>query len=91
MLEAEELGVSSANVEAEQASPSSPAIGRLLGVDSSIGEGVSLGNDFGFHIISQVGNYGEIYETNVEPLIPRAGSLNALYTEGGIMYSAPVR
>jgi general L-amino acid transport system substrate-binding protein len=91
MLEAEELGVSSANVEAEQASPSSPAIGRLLGVDSSIGEGVGLGNDFGFHIISQVGNYGEIYETNVEPLIPRAGSLNALYTEGGIMYSAPVR
>lgn len=91
MLEAEELGVSSANVEAEQASPSSPAIGRLLGVDSSIGEGVGLSNDFGFHIISQVGNYGEIYETNLEALIPRAGSLNALYTEGGIMYSAPVR
>jgi general L-amino acid transport system substrate-binding protein len=43
-------------------------------------------------VISQVGNYGEVYETNLVPIgLEREGTLNALWTDGGLIYSPPFR
>lgn len=96
MLNAEELGISSQNVEAMKSSEN-PAIRRLLGLESGLCELLSekLPNDCFVQVIRQVGNYAEMYEANVgenTPIgIPRAGSPNALWTEGGILYSPPMR
>ena len=77
MIEAEELGVSSENVE-EMLESDSPAIRRLLGVEGNIGEEMGLAPDFMVNVLRHVGNYGEIYEANIgedTPVgIPRAGT-----------------
>ena len=93
MIAAEENGVSSANVAAEAGSPSNAEIGRLLGVDFNIGEQLGLENNaFMVDVLTQVGNYGEAYDRTVGAIgIPRDGSLNALWTNGGLLYAPPVR
>lgn len=92
MIEAEELGVTSGNVE-EQLKSSSPSIQRLLGVVPGAGKNLRLDDKWAYNIVRQVGNYGESYERNVgkaSPLkIPRG--LNALWTKGGLMYALPIR
>ena len=96
MLNAEELGVSSQNASAMKSS-NNPAVRRLLGVESGVCESLSdkIPEDCFYQVIRQVGNYGEIYEANVgenTPIgIPRAGSPNALWTHGGILYAPPMR
>lgn len=96
MLNAEELGVSSANVD-EMKSSDNPAIRRLLGAEGGMCKMLSdkLPDDCFYNIIRQVGNYGEIYEANVgenTPIgIPRVGSPNALWSKGGILYAPPMR
>jgi general L-amino acid transport system substrate-binding protein len=89
MINAEEMGVTKANV-AEMKKSKDPAIGRLMG-----GQGEKLGLDdaWSYNIISQVGNYGEVFEANVgmgSPLKIGRG-LNALWNKGGIMYAPPIR
>lgn len=95
MLEAEEFGVTQANVEEMAANPPGPGVARLLGVEGNIGEGMGLPADFMVAVLKAVGNYGEAYERHVgesTPIgIPRAGTLNALWTQGGIMYPPPFR
>ncbi|SEA10940.1 amino acid ABC transporter substrate-binding protein [Rubrimonas cliftonensis] len=95
MLEAEEFGVTQANVEEMAANPPGPGVARLLGVEGNIGEGMGLPADFMVSVLKAVGNYGEAYERHVgenTPIgIPRAGTLNALWTQGGIMYPPPFR
>ena len=92
MLNAEELGVNSANVEGMLKSEN-PEIRRLLGVEGKFGEGLGLPDDWAYAIIARVGNYSEMFERNVgknSPLgIPRG--LNALWTQGGIQYAPPIR
>jgi general L-amino acid transport system substrate-binding protein len=94
LIEAEELGVSSTNVD-QMLTSTNPAIKRLLGTEGNIGEGMGLTKDFMVRVLKATGNYGEIYERNVgskTPVnIPRDGSLNALWTKGGILYSPPFR
>jgi general L-amino acid transport system substrate-binding protein len=94
LIEAEEGGVTAANVD-EMVKSTNPAIKRLLGAEGNIGEGMGLTKDFMVRVIKAVGNYGEIYERNVgakTPVnIPREGSLNALWTKGGILYAPPFR
>ena len=94
MIEAEELGVTSANLD-QMLQSGSPAIRRLLGVEGNIGAGMGLPADFMVRVIRHIGNYGEAYERNVgenTPVgIPRANSLNALWTNGGLMYAMPFR
>jgi len=93
-IEAEELGVTSANVD-EMLASDNPGIKRLLGVEGNIGEGMGLDADFMVRVLKHVGNYGEVYERNVganTPIgIPREGSLNALWNNGGILYPMPFR
>jgi general L-amino acid transport system substrate-binding protein len=93
MLEAEELGVTSANVDDLKANSNNPNVRRLLGVEGDMGQGLGVPNDWGYQIIKQVGNYGEMFERNVgtgTPLKIERG-LNALWTNGGLQYAMPVR
>ncbi|MEM9724333.1 MAG: amino acid ABC transporter substrate-binding protein [Pseudomonadota bacterium] len=92
MVNAEELGVTSENIEEMKASEN-PAILRLLGVGSTFGENIGVGNDWAANIIAQVGNYGEVYDRNVGPDTPLqlARGVNALWTEGGLQYAPPIR
>lgn len=92
MLEAEELGVTSANVDQMKTSKN-PSILRLLGVDGDSGKSLGLPADFGYKIVKQVGNYAEVFERNVgekSPLKIKRG-LNALYSAGGLQYPMPNR
>lgn len=92
MINAEEQGVTSANVEKMKKSKN-PAIQRMLGVTGEFGAALGMSNDWCANIISQVGNYGESYEKHVGPNTPLQlqRGLNALWTDGGIMYGAPIR
>ena len=89
---AEELGVTSANVD-EMKSSKNPEVLRLLGVEGNQGEELGLSADWAYQIIKQVGNYGEIFERNIGPSTPIGleRGLNALWTEGGLQYSPPFR
>ena len=92
MLNAEELGVNSKNVEEMLKSPN-PDIQRLLGVTGDIGQGLGLDSKWAYNIIKQVGNYGESFDRNVgkdSPLQIDRG-LNALWKDGGLQYGAPIR
>ena len=95
-IAAEELGVTSANVSAMADAAPSVAIARLLGVGFEDGAVTDTGLDvavtFMQDVLAQVGNYGEIYATNITPIgIERAGTLNALWTDGGLIYSPPFK
>ena len=92
LLEAEELGVSSANVD-EMLASDNPAIKRLLGVEGDFGTPMGLTKDWAYQIIKLVGNYSEVYEKHVGPntAIGLARGLNALWKDGGIQYSPPIR
>ncbi|ESR23340.1 amino acid ABC transporter substrate-binding protein [Lutibaculum baratangense] len=92
LLNAEELGVTSENVE-EMTSSENPDIRRLLGAEGNFGESIGLEADWAVRVIKHVGNYGELFDRNVGPDTPLgiARGLNALWTEGGIQYAPPVR
>jgi len=93
MVNAEELGVTSANVDEMKASSTDPNVRRLLGVEGVKGEWMGLPDDWGYHIIKQVGNYGEAFERNVGKgsALGIARGLNALWSKGGIQYAPPIR
>jgi general L-amino acid transport system substrate-binding protein len=91
MIQAEELGVTSRNVD-EMLGSANPSIRLLLGVTPSTGAALKIDEKWAYNIIKQVGNYGESYERNVggPPLhIPRG--LNALASQGGMQYAPPIR
>jgi len=95
-IAAEELGVTSANVSAMAADPPNIAVARLLGVPFEGGDitdtGLDVDVDFMQDVLAQVGNYGEIYDANITPIgIIRDGTLNALWTDGGMIYSPPFK
>ncbi len=92
MVDAEELGVTSANVD-QQLKSENPHVRRLLGVDGGRGEGLGLEADWVYRIVKHVGNYGETFERHLGHGTPLDldRRLNALWTKGGIMYAPPVR
>lgn len=92
LIQAEEFGITSENID-EFLTSTDPAIQRFLGLEGNLaGEYLGIPNDFMVTVIRQVGNYGEIYDRNLAPLgLVREGSLNALWTEGGLLYSMPFR
>jgi general L-amino acid transport system substrate-binding protein len=92
LLNAEELGVTQANVD-EMKAGENQDIRRLLGADGTFGEAIGLTNDWAANLIKAVGNYGEIFERNVGAgsKLGIARGLNALWTKGGIQYAPPVR
>ena len=92
MINAEEMGITSANVD-EMAASDNPSIQRQLGASGDLGDSTGIPNDFCHQIIKQVGNYAESFDRNVGPDTPLglARGLNALWNAGGIMYAAPAR
>ena len=92
MIEAEELGIHSKNVDEMLKSPD-PVVQRFLGVSAGNGKALGLSEKWAYNIIKQVGNYSEIFERNVgknTPLKLERG-LNALWKNGGLMYSPPFK
>ena len=93
LITAEELGVTSANVAELSGGTNNPEIDRLLGTQGNLGEQLGLSADWGKNVITAVGNFGEVFETNIGENTPigLARGLNALWTEGGLIYSPPFR
>ena len=92
MLEAEEYGITSKNVD-EMLKSENPSIKRILGVTPGMGKALGVDEAWVVNIVKQVGNYGESFERNVgsgSPLKIDRG-LNKLWTQGGIQYAPPIR
>jgi len=93
MLEAEERGVSPKNIDSLKRELGDPYLRVFLGVDPGNGKALGLPEDWAYNVISQVGNYGDIYERNVGMASPLkfTRGVNALWTKGGQMYPLPLR
>ncbi|MEK7688479.1 MAG: amino acid ABC transporter substrate-binding protein [Pseudomonadota bacterium] len=92
MIEAEEYGITSKNVD-EMMKSDNPTIKRILGVTPGMGKALGLDEKWVYNIIKQVGNYGESFDRNVgagSPLKIARGQ-NALWTQGGLQYAPPIR
>ena len=92
MINAEELGITSKNVD-KMLKSKDPKIKRFLGVSPGNGKALGLDEKFAYNIIKQVGNYGEVFERNVgvNTTLGIERGLNALWTNGGLMYSPPFK
>ncbi len=89
MLEAEELGIDSKNIDSMMNS-SNPAIQRFVGKTGGFGQMLGIPENWAYNIIKQVGNYGESYERNIGPLGIERG-INKLWKDGGLQYAQPIR
>ena len=89
MIEAEETGLTSKSIDQALASKD-PAVQRFVGASGDIGKMLGLDNRWAYNIVKQVGNYGESFDANLKPLGFERG-INALWTQGGLMYAPPIR
>ena len=93
LLEAEEYGITQANVDSLKTTSKDPVVTRILGVSEDSGKLLGLGKDWMVNAIKATGNYGEIFERNVGPKsalgLPRG--INNQWNKGGLMYAYPVR
>lgn len=92
LVAAEELGLTRENVDGMRTAPATD-IRRFLGLEGNLGQGMGLDADWAYRIVKQVGNYGEVFERNLgsrSPLKMDRG-LNNLWSNGGLMYAAPLR
>ncbi len=92
MIEAEEMGITSKNVD-EMLKSDDPAIKRFLGVTPGYGKAVGVDEKWMYNIIKQIGNYGDSFERNVgkNTGLKLERGQNALWTNGGLMYAIPFR
>ncbi|MCY7306943.1 MAG: amino acid ABC transporter substrate-binding protein [Rhodoferax sp.] len=93
-MEAEEYGVTQANVDQMKASSTDPVVQRLLGAgNEDTGKLLGLDKDWMYRAIKSVGNYGESFERNVGPKTPLnlPRGVNNLWNKGGLMYAYPIR
>jgi len=92
MLEAEEYGITSKNVD-EMLKSSNPNVQRILGVTPGMGKNLGVDDRWAYHVIKQVGNYGEIFEANLGmgSAMKLARGINAQWRDGGLMYGWPIR
>ncbi len=93
LVAAEELGITSANIEEMASSTNNPEVARILGTEGTLGDMIGLDADWAKRAIMAEGNYGEIFAKNIgeETPIGLARGLNAQWTDGGLMYSPPFR
>jgi len=93
LIEAEEYGITQANVDQMKSSSTDPVIQRILGTSEDTGKLLGLDKEWAYRAIKAVGNYGEMFERNVGPKstlkLPRG--LNNQWNKGGLMYAPPVR
>jgi general L-amino acid transport system substrate-binding protein len=93
LVEAEEKGITKANIEEVAASTTDPEVRRILGLDGDFGKMLGLDPAWAKNAIAANGNYGEIFEANIGAATPikLARGLNALWTQGGLQYAPPFR
>jgi general L-amino acid transport system substrate-binding protein len=93
LINAEELGVGSANVATMKEQSIVPNVKRLLGTEGDFGQPMGLSRDWAYQVIKQVGNYGEIFDRNVGKETPLGieRGLNGLWNQGGLQYAPPIR
>ncbi|GGH40663.1 L-glutamine-binding protein /L-glutamate-binding protein /L-aspartate-binding protein /L-asparagine-binding protein [Cribrihabitans marinus] len=93
LISAEELGVTSTNIDEMAAGTDNPEINRLLGTEGTLGEMLGLDAEWAMRAIKTNGNYGEIFAKNIgeDTPIGLARGLNAQWTDGGLLYSPPFR
>jgi general L-amino acid transport system substrate-binding protein len=93
LLEAEEYGITQANVDKMLAESQDPVVMRILGKSEDTGKLLGLEKNWMVNAIKAVGNYGEIFERNVGPKTPLnlPRGTNNLWSKGGLMYAPPVR
>ena len=91
-IQAEELGIDSSNVD-DMLGSDDPKVLNTLGVEGDLGQAIGLDNDFCYQVISQLGNYGEIYTRHLGPDTPfnLARGVNSIWLDGGLLYSPPFR
>jgi general L-amino acid transport system substrate-binding protein len=91
-IQAEELGITSENVD-EMLASDDPVVLNTLGVEGEHGAAMGLNNDFCYQVVKQVGNFGEIFDRSLGPgtQFNLERGVNALWTNGGLMYSPPFR
>jgi general L-amino acid transport system substrate-binding protein len=86
-FQAEEFGLTSDNID-DFMGGDNPEIARFVGEDGGLGSFIGLSDDFAVSVIHAVGNYGELYDRHIVPLgIAREGTLNAQWTDGGLIYA----
>jgi general L-amino acid transport system substrate-binding protein len=90
LIEAEEYGITAANIDKLKAESKEPPVQRLVGTSGDVGKGLGLDNDWLLRAVKSVGNYGEMYVRNIGPLGIERGQ-NALWKDDGLMYAPPVR
>jgi general L-amino acid transport system substrate-binding protein len=92
LIEAEELGITSSNVD-EMLKSTDPQVQRFLGVTPGMGKALGIDEKWAYNIVKQVGNYAEVFDRNVGPKTPLKleRGLNNLWTKGGLMYAFPFR
>ena len=90
MIEAEEKGITSENVD-QMKSSDDPSIKRLLGVTPGNGEALWLKEEWAYNVVKLVGNYGQSYDRNIKAQLGLDRGINALWTQGGLIYAPPVR
>lgn len=89
MITAEEKGINSKNVDTFLTSKD-PDIRRLLGLEGDLGKALGLDPKFGYNVIKQIGNLGEMWDRNITPMgVPRG--INNIWTKGGLQYAPPMR
>lgn len=93
MIGAEELGITSGNVDRVRKVAKKPEIKRFLGLAGDYGKSLGLDKDWAYRVISQVGNYAESFDRNLGTAsgINMKRGQNALWLDGGLMYSPPLR
>jgi len=93
MIAAEEMGVTSANVDKMAQGTDNPEINRLLGNEGDLGGMIGLDKAWAWRAIKMVGNYGEVFETFIgkDTPIGLERGINAQWTDGGILYAPPFR
>mgnify|MGYP001795879537 FL=1 len=93
LIEAEELGLTADNIEETAAASEDPTIKRFVGDEGTLGSDMGLPNDFAMRAVKHVGNYGEVFERNLgaDSQFELDRGQNALWTDGGLLYSPPFR
>lgn len=93
LITAEELGVNLGNLEQMAGGSNNPEINRLLGTEGDLGAMLGLDKEWAKRAIAVGGNYGEIFDANIGPetAIGLSRGVNALWTDGGILYTPPFR
>lgn len=92
LIAAEELGISSENID-EMRSSSNIDIRRFVGLEADLGQGMGLARDWSYQVVKQNGNYGELFDRNIGPKSPLAleRGVNNLWSRGGLLSAGPLR